>query len=74
MKRVYLGCASQPSDVDVNKCSKLEHVPRQIRKTTKNHPREVAKKCVETYTPTNAVAQSLGEKAVTRTKKAKYVI
>ena len=28
-------------------CSKLECVPCQIQKTTKNHPREAAKKCVE---------------------------
>ena len=27
---------------------------RQIRKTTKNHPLDVAKKCVETYSSSNA--------------------
>ena len=37
-------------------------VPRQIRKTTKkNHPLDVAKKSVETYSPSNAVAPDLGE-------------
>ena len=35
----------------------------QIRKTTKNHPLEVAKKCVETYSSSNAAARNLEERA-----------
>ena len=40
-----------------------ESVLRQIRKTTKNHPLDVAKKCVETYSSSNAAARDPEERA-----------
>ena len=49
-------------------CSKLERVPCQIRKTTRNHPGEVAKKGAEVrcgmYSPTNAVARKTPWKGI----------
>ena len=38
---------------------------RQIRKTLKNHPLEVAKKYVETYSSSNAAARDPEEKGKT---------
>ena len=41
---------------------KRENVLRQIRKTTKNHPLEVANKFVETYYSSNAAAHDPEER------------
>ena len=41
---------------------KTENVLRQIRKTTKNHPLEVATKFVETYSSSNAAAHDPEER------------
>ena len=41
---------------------KTENVLRQIRKTTKNHPLEGAKKFVETYSSSNAAAHDPEER------------
>ena len=40
-----------------------ETVLRQIRKTTKNHPLDVAKKYVETYSSSNAATRGPEERA-----------
>ena len=40
-----------------------ETVLRQIRKTTKNHPLDVAKKYVETYSSSDAAAQNPEDRA-----------
>jgi len=40
-----------------------ETVLRQIRKTTKTHPLDVAKKFVETYSSSNAAARNPEERA-----------
>ena len=48
-------------------------VPRKIRKTTKNHSLDVAKKSVETYSSSYAVAPDLGEE-VNRVNHKIYVI
>ena len=64
-------------DVDIVGMKSEIGVPRQIRKTTKkplkNHSLEVAKKSVETYSPSNAVAPDLGEE-VNRIKDKIYDI
>lgn len=50
-------------------------VPRDIRKVTKkNTVTKWPKKSVETYSPANAVARNLGQKAQVKTQKAIYVI
>ena len=41
-----------------------ESVLRQIRKTTKNHTLDVAKKSVETYSSSNAAARDPEERAL----------
>ena len=41
---------------------KTENVLREIRKTTKNHPLEGAKKLVETYSSSNAAAHDPEER------------
>ena len=43
----------------------------RYEKTLKNHPLEVAKKCVETYSPSNAVAPD-PEEGVQRQKKIPF--
>ena len=47
------------------KAWKIKCVPRQIRKTTKSHSLDVAKKYVETYSPSNAAARNLEEEVQT---------
>ena len=49
--------------LSLNYSKNTENVLRQIRKITKNHPLDVAKKYVETYSSSSAAARNPEERA-----------
>ena len=63
MSQSAMSCAIQYILISLDYSKNTENVLHQIRKATKNHPLDVAKKYVETYFSSNAAARNHEERA-----------